>query len=111
MNQPYQQFPPTTRTSTAAVISLIAGILGFIQVLPVIGPIAAVISGHMAKSEIRKSGGMVTGNGMATTGLILGYVTLAIGLCLACIFILAFAGLITLPFAFPGITPSYNSGY
>jgi hypothetical protein len=107
MNQPYAQLPPTGRTSTAAIISLIAGILGFVQILPVIGPIAAVISGHMAKSEIKKSGGMVTGNGMATTGLILGYVTIAIGLCLACIFVLAFAGLITLPFAFPGINSSY----
>jgi hypothetical protein len=111
MNQPYAPIPPATRTSTAAVISLVAGILGFVQILPVIGPIAAVIAGHIAKSEIKKSGGVVTGNGMATTGLILGYVMIAIGLCLTCIFILAFAGLITLPFAFPGITPSANYGY
>jgi hypothetical protein len=107
MNQQYAPLPPVVRTSTLAIISLIVGILGFVQILPVIGPIAAVITGHMAKNEIKKSGGMVTGNGMATTGLILGYVTIAIGLCLACFFILAFAGLITLPFAFPGIsTPS-----
>ena len=111
MNQPITQLPPTTRTSTAAIISLIAGILGFVQILPVIGPIAAVISGHIAKSEIKKSGGMVAGNGMATTGLILGYVTIAIGLCLTCVFVLAFAGIITLPFAFPGINSSYNNGY
>ncbi len=110
MNQPYQQMPPGSRTSTAAIISLIAGILGFVQILPVIGPIAAVIAGHMAKSEIKKSSGLVSGNGMATTGLVLGYVTIAIGLCLTCIFILAFAGLITLPFAFPGITTP-SSGY
>lgn len=108
MNQPYAQFPPATRTSTMAIISLIAGILGFVQILPGIGPVAAVIAGHIAKSEIKKSGGMVTGNGMATTGLILGYVMIALGLCLTCIFVLAFAGLITLPFAFPGITPSSN---
>jgi Domain of unknown function (DUF4190) len=107
MNQPYAPLPSTSRTSTAAIISLIAGILGFVQILPVIGPIAAVISGHMAKSEIKKSGGMVTGNGMATTGLILGYVTIALGICLTCIVILAFAGLITLPFTIPFIsTPS-----
>jgi len=109
MNQPSAQLPPTTRTSTSAVISLIAGVLGFVQILPVIGPIAAVVAGHIAKSEIKKSGGMVTGNGMATTGLILGYVMIALGLCLTCVFVMAFAGLITLPFAFPGIaTPSYN---
>jgi hypothetical protein len=54
MNQPYAPIPPATRTSTAAVISLVAGILGFVQILPVIGPIAAVIAGHIAKSEIKK---------------------------------------------------------
>ena len=111
MNQPYTQLPPTTRTSIAAILSMIAGILGFVQILPVIGPIVAVIAGHIAKNEIKKSGGMITGNGMATTGLILGYLTIAVGLCLACIFVLAFAGIITLPFAFPGITSSYNYGY
>ncbi len=108
MNQPYTPLPPVTRTSTTAIISLIAGILGFIQVLPIIGPIAAVITGHMAKNEIKNSGGMVTGNGMATTGLILGYVSLAFGLCAICVGILAFAGLITLPFAFPTVS---NYGY
>jgi hypothetical protein len=107
MNQPYTPLQPVTRTSTLAIISLVAGILGFVQILPVIGPIAAVITGHMAKNEIKKSGGMVTGNGLATIGLILGYVMLAISLCVACIFILTFAGLITLPFAIPFIsTPS-----
>jgi hypothetical protein len=110
MNQPYAQLP-TTRTSTAAIISLITGILGFVQILPVIGPIAAIISGHMAKSEIKKSGGMVTGNGMATAGLILGYLMLVTGICLGCIGVLAFTGAITLPFAIPFLTPSYNYGY
>lgn len=97
-----------TRTSVTAIISLITGILGFVQVLPVIGPIAAIITGHMAKSEIKKSNGMVTGGGMATAGLILGYLMLVIGLCLACIILASVLGLVTLPFAIPFIdTGSY----
>ncbi|MBN2388346.1 MAG: DUF4190 domain-containing protein [Anaerolineales bacterium] len=80
--------PQPARTSVLAIISLVAGIGGFIQVLPVIGPIAAIITGHLAKSEINKSGGTVAGGGMATAGLILGYVTLAIGLCAICFFII-----------------------
>ncbi len=48
---------------------------------------------------------------MATAGLILGYVMLALGICLTCIFVLAFTGAITLPFAIPFLTPSSNSGY
>jgi hypothetical protein len=91
------------RTSVTAIISLVTGILGFVQILPVIGPIAAIITGHMAKSEIKKSAGTVTGGGMATAGLILGYLMLAVGLCLTCIFVASFAGLITLPFALPFI--------
>ena len=55
MNQPYNTFPPAApRTSTMAIISLIGGIAGF-TFLPFIGSIVAIICGHMAKSEIKKS--------------------------------------------------------
>jgi hypothetical protein len=103
MTQPY--VPPTStglRTSTNAIVSLIAGIAGW-SLLPMLGSIVAIIFGHIAKSEIKKSNGMVTGNGMATAGLILGYVSVALGICLACIWVLVFAGLVTLPFAFPTV--------
>jgi hypothetical protein len=90
-----------------AIISLIGGITGW-TILPFLGSLAAVIFGHIAKSEIKKSGGMVTGNGMATAGLIMGYLSIALGICLACIWVLVFAGLITLPFAFPTVG---NSSY
>ncbi len=98
---------PAPKTSVMAIISLIAGILGFFQVLPLIGPIVAVITGHMAKNEIKKSNGLVTGGGLATGGLILGYIALAVGLCAVCIFVLTFFGLITLPFAIPTYQYSY----
>lgn len=104
MNQGY---PPIqqTRTSVTAIISLIAGILGFVQILPVIGPIVAVITGHMAKSEIKRSGGLVTGDGLATAGLILGYLMLAIGLCALCVFVI-------FPILGIGLSiPFLNSGY
>lgn len=99
-------YSPVTKTSTTAIISLIAGILGFLQVLPFIGPLAAIITGHMAKKEIRNSNGMITGNGMATAGLILGYIALAAGLCLCLIFVLSFFGLFTIPFL---TLPTYSS--
>jgi hypothetical protein len=110
MNQGYTPLPPVqqTRTSTTAIISLIAGILGLVQVLPVIGPIAAVITGHIAKKEIKDSGGTVTGGGMATAGLILGYVTLALGLCAICVvFVLPLLGIgLSIPFL-EGLNYSY----
>jgi hypothetical protein len=98
MSQNYQQPAQfqVSRTSTTAIISLIAGIAGWVGVLG-IGPLIAIICGHIAKSEINKSNGMVTGNGLATAGLILGYVNLAltlIGLCLVIVLpLLGFGGL------------------
>jgi hypothetical protein len=88
MNQPYTPLPPTgPRTSTMAIISLIGGIAGW-TVLPFLGSIAAIICGHIAKSEIKKSAGTIGGNGMATAGLILGYLSIALGLCLICVFVI-----------------------
>jgi hypothetical protein len=87
MNQPYTPLQPVARTSTLAIISLIGGITGW-TILPFLGAIVAVITGHMAHSEINKSGGMITGKGMATAGLILGYLALVGGLCALCFFII-----------------------
>ena len=106
MNQQYNTpyIPPVMpHNSTMAIISLIGGIAGW-TVLPFIGSIVAIITGHMAKSEIKKGGGMVTGNGMATAGLILGYLNIALGVCLICVlFILPLLGLgLSIPF--------FNSG-
>ncbi len=78
---PYARSPwPTAApTSTLATFALILGILSFI-VLPFIGGIGAVILGHMARGEIRASGGQVSGEGQATAGLVLGYINLALSL-------------------------------
>jgi hypothetical protein len=67
-----------------ATVSLVSGILGW-TILFGIASVVAVITGHMAKSEIKRSGGMLGGDGMATAGLILGYINLAVvalGICL-----------------------------
>jgi hypothetical protein len=105
MNQQYsaQNIPPVMpHNSTLAIISLISGIVGW-SVVPFLGAIVAIITGHMAKSEIKKSGGMVTGNGMATIGLILGYLSIALGVCLICVLVvlpLLGVSLFTLPAIF-----------
>jgi hypothetical protein len=73
--------------STLAITSMILGILGW-TALPLLGSIIAIITGHMAKNEIRKSRGRLSGDGMATTGLVLGYANIALGLCICTIVIL-----------------------
>jgi hypothetical protein len=69
--------PANLPNSTAAVVSLIFGILSWVM-LPLIGPIVAVVAGHMARNQIRSSNGQLGGSGMATAGLILGYLQLAL---------------------------------
>lgn len=85
-SSPTPIYNPGPQNSTLALISLISGIAAWV-ILPFLGAIAAVITGHMAKKEIRESNGMKTGNGMATGGLILGYAQLAIAVCSVCIIV------------------------
>ncbi len=90
------------QTSTLAIVSLVAGIVCWFA-LPLIGAIIAVITGHMAKREIRESMGNLTGDGMATVGLVLGYLQLGlsvIGLCVVVVLLaLGMIPLLCLPFA------------
>jgi hypothetical protein len=63
-----------TETSGLAITSLITGVLGLLIFIPAI---PAVICGHIACSKIKASAGRVTGRGMAITGLVLGYLMIA----------------------------------
>jgi hypothetical protein len=83
--------PTATPSSTMAIVSLIAGIVAWV-IFPFISAIVAVICGHLARREIRDSGGRLTGAGMALAGLVLGYLQLAI----TGLFVCAFMGLIVL---------------
>ncbi|MBN2148592.1 MAG: DUF4190 domain-containing protein [Anaerolineales bacterium] len=80
----YYNPPPSVQNSSMAIISLIAGLLGLF-VFPLIGSIVAVITGGMAKKEIQSSGGMMGGDGMATAGLILGWIGIGLWVIGGCI--------------------------
>ncbi len=88
MNSPV----PTPQTSTLAVVSLVMGIISWF-VLPLLGPIVAVITGHMARGEIRRSPTRIEGDGMAIAGLILGYLQLALIVLGLIVVVLFFGGL------------------
>jgi hypothetical protein len=87
--QNYGQTPPhyEATTSSMAIVSLVSGIVSWIM-LPLIGSIVAIITGHMAKNEIKRSHGALTGEGLATAGLVLGYLQIALMLCGICIFVI-----------------------
>ena len=92
-----QDYSPPVQNSTTALVSLIAGIAGW-SIFPFFGSIIAVITGHMAKKEIRESGGRIGGETMATIGLGLGYSLLALGLLGGCIAVAATLFGVSLPF-------------
>lgn len=68
------QVPPAQRTNGLAVASLILGILWLCW----LGSILAVIFGHVALGQIKKSGNVQQGRGLAIAGLILGYIGIGI---------------------------------
>jgi len=71
---PAARYTGPTETSGKAIASLICGIVLF--VFP--SAIAAIILGHLSLSDIRRAGGRLTGSGLATTGLVLGYMGVAV---------------------------------
>jgi hypothetical protein len=74
---------PGSKTSPLAVWSLVLGCLGIVLLLACLGPlfaIPAIICGHMAYSRIKRSGGALSGGGMALGGLITGYISIGLSL-------------------------------
>jgi len=72
-----EESPPAAKQSPLAIISLVCGILSLIAG-GVVFQLAAIICGHLARSEIRRSNGAIRGDGMAIAGLILGYIGIAV---------------------------------
>src|SRR5262245_14659439 len=72
---------PETKSSSLAIWSLVLGILANVPSVACIGPlfaIPAVICGHMAHSRIKRSGGALSGSGLALGGLITGYLSIVL---------------------------------
>ena len=62
---PKGQYMAPQQTSGKAIAALVLSLLGI--------SILAVIFGHIASSEIKRSGGRLGGGGMATAGIVLGW--------------------------------------
>jgi Domain of unknown function (DUF4190) len=74
--------PMAPSTSGWAIASLILAICGWV-VLPLLGSIGGVVTGHIALHEIADSQGRIEGRGFAIAGLIIGYAGIAAVLCTA----------------------------
>ena len=89
-NNTMQQYA-ARRTSSEAIWSLVLGIVGTLSLGPIAG-IPAIILGHIARANIRKSNGQLDGDTMAVIGLILGYIS-AIGAVIALMLFFMLMGL------------------
>jgi Domain of unknown function (DUF4190) len=77
--------PP--KTNPMAIGSLVLSLLW----LGGIGSVGAVVLGHMSKREIARSEGRETGAGLATAGVVIGYIGVAIMVIYLLIYIVALA--------------------
>ena len=71
--------PRPPATNTLAILSLVFGVLAW-TFLPLLGAVVAIITGHMARGELRQSqpAGHETGDGLAVAGLVLGWLQLVL---------------------------------
>jgi hypothetical protein len=92
---PQQEYTssPFAETNILALISLISGVLAWLGLFG-LGGLVAVVTGHIAKNQIRGSMGQQTGEGVATAGLVLGYLNIVMTLLVLCLAVLMFAGVI-----------------
>lgn len=86
---------PARQTSPLAIVSLVSGLLGW-SLLPLIGSIVAIVTGHLARGEIRRAPDRYEGDGLAITGLVLGYVAIGLGLLALVVIMVFFGGLFAL---------------
>ncbi len=98
MNQ--QNYPQNVNytvlpTSTLAIISLIAGILSFVM-LPLIGAVVAIWTGYAARKETRSVPPKATGDGLATAGIILGWIHIAVFVLAICLVVAYFGFIATI---------------
>lgn len=73
-----------------AIISLVASIAG-LTIFPTMGSIIGVITGHLARRDMRAAPGRYSGEGIALAGLVLGWIGVGLGVLGICVAVGFFA--------------------
>lgn len=86
MDQPNLPENPasTLPTSMLALVSLISGILGLLFI-PFVGGLVAVVTGNMARKETRSYPPTHSGDGMATAGIVMGWLSVVVWIIVVCL--------------------------
>lgn len=82
----------TRSVSVLAITSFTFGLLGW-TLLPWLGAIVAIVTGHLARSSIRRDRDQLDGDGFAIAGLALGYSMIGLSLLAVFLIVLFFGGL------------------
>ena len=72
---PYGGGAAPRRTNGMAIAALVCGICGFLCFIPAI---LGIVFGFVARGQIRNTGGVQGGDGMARAGIILGFAWIAL---------------------------------
>ena len=103
--QPYAAMPPYApayaapmqQTNAWAIVSLVSSILGWLGLFG-LGGIVGVVTGLIARNQIKENPVTQTGDGLALAGIILGAVNIILVCVGALCFLVVFAGLFSVPF-------------
>lgn len=98
-NYGYFASAPVQETNLWAIVSLVSSILSWLGLFG-IGGIVGVIAGIVARNQIRASDHGQGGDGLALAGIIIGAVNIIIACVAVMCLVLAFSGMVTLPFIF-----------
>ncbi len=85
----YAPYGYAPRTNTLAIVAFVLGLCGFVSGITAIG---GIICGHLALSQINRTG--EGGRGFALAGLIIGYALIAIGIVVAIVYVVILIAII-----------------
>ncbi len=83
----YGYVAPYRPTHSLATASLVLSLVGFLCTVTAIG---GVITGHMARKQIRQNPHQYQGEGMALAGLIIGWIITGFLIAVVCLYIVMF---------------------
>ena len=78
-NAPAYGYTAAPRVNPLAIVALVSSLVGLF-VIPVIGQIVGIITGHISLKQVKTTG--ERGRGMALSGVLIGYISLGLGILL-----------------------------